>query len=249
LWRLLEPIGNHRRTHITPSKGKRSKKRKREEAKQNGRGSMDVTPDPPEILRHITVGLNSTSRHLEEMTKYSSRAKTKTQLKDKPAHPTPSPLAVVFLTAPPTSLPYSHLPTLCALASENHPSGTTPLLIPLHATSTTTSFETPEAQLASALGIPRVGVVAVLDTAINHGAKGLLEHCKENLEPVDVPWLREARAGKWMGTKIGLEGGVGGGRPGGEAEPGGGVKEKRPENKKKVERSIKESEPEKKQKG
>ncbi|KAF4538744.1 hypothetical protein BFW01_g8463 [Lasiodiplodia theobromae] len=62
---LLAPIGQHRSAHVTPSKGKRSKKRKRHGAPSEAAAS--APPPPPDLTRHITVGINSTTRHLEQL--------------------------------------------------------------------------------------------------------------------------------------------------------------------------------------
>lgn len=175
---------------------------------------MEISPpDPPEISKHITIGLNSTSRRLEDMCKNSMlRSENDTVSEEKQESGSPSfPIALIFLTAPQESLPYAHLPTLCALASEKMQHDDHPiLLVPLHRSSDgkTASAPSAEAQLGTVLGIPRVGVVGIATSASQHGAQSLLEYCRENVKPTVVPWLTESKSATWMGTKIGIETGV-----------------------------------------
>ncbi|TLD20926.1 putative RNA-processing protein [Venturia nashicola] len=230
---LLEPIGHHKTTYITPSKGKRSKKRKRVEEQKNNEEKINneenPIPSPPSISKHITLGYNSTFRHLQETIKpsrhriggkdatlktqsseknYTRKAETAKEGNQGPDSDTasqseeakPSKLAenlhlsTIFLTAqsPSTHLPYTPLPLLTALSSKNHPALAPTRLIPLSTGS--------EAKLCSALGIPRVGIIGVFEDA--PGAKGLVDYVRENVEVVDVPWVKEAGKGEWLGTKI-----------------------------------------------
>lgn len=141
-------------------------------------GTSPSVPPLPVVEKHVTIGLNSTTRRLE-----SSLQPT--------ASPTKS-LVAIFLT--PSSLnylPYSHLPTLTALASVAHPDRPAIRLIQLP--------NTAEGKICSALGQPRAGVIGVLADAPSTGA--LLE-CVMAVEPVDVPWTKEVKAGTWLGTKI-----------------------------------------------
>ncbi|KAK3046790.1 hypothetical protein LTS18_013288, partial [Coniosporium uncinatum] len=56
-----------------------------------------------------------------------------------------------------------------------------------------------EQRIASALGLPRVGAVALLEGA--GGAEKLVEYAREHVRAVGVPWLDEAREGKWLGLR------------------------------------------------
>jgi hypothetical protein len=68
---LLSPIGQYRTTNITPSKGKRNKKRKREGTKLEGEEPPPSRPPLPEISSFVVVGLNSITRSLESLTQKS----------------------------------------------------------------------------------------------------------------------------------------------------------------------------------
>lgn len=198
--RLLEPVGKHRSEHIVPSKGKRSKKRKRESnvdsqgaAENHPKPESDTPPPPPQISKHIIVGLNSTSRRLESLVKpvFSPSASEDAQI----SSPDQSALAVIFLTQPVSALQYSHLPTLVAFAAASRPEAVAPRFVPLEAAA--------EQKLRVALGIPRVGVLGVLSDA--PGAGPLIEYVRQNVGPVDIPWVKETTQGKWLGTKISVE--------------------------------------------
>jgi ribonuclease P/MRP protein subunit POP3 len=102
-------------------------------------------------------------------------------------------LAAIFISETATNhLPYSHLPTLTALASARH-SGLPKIRLVQLGTAA-------EAAISEALGLPRAGVVGVLADA--PGAGPLLEYVREIVGAVDVPWTREVAAGEWLGTKI-----------------------------------------------
>lgn len=109
--------------------------------------------------------------------------------------PSQSPLAVIFLTQPVSSLQYSHLPTLVAFAAASRPGGIAPRFVALDAAA--------EQKLKTALGIPRVGVLGVLSDA--PGAAPLFEYVRHNVSPLDIPWVKEATQGKCLGTKISVE--------------------------------------------
>ncbi|KAE9987041.1 hypothetical protein EG327_004025 [Venturia inaequalis] len=233
LCNLLEPIGQHRTTYITPSKGKRSKKRKRFEEKKGKGDKINIEeiliPPQPSISKYVTIGYNSTFRHLQETIKPSQpqatdeneisttqsserndtrKAETAEKLSLDHDLETTSQfeeakslvssghayLSTILLTSPSpsTHLPYTPLPLLAALSSKNHPALPPTRLVALSTGS--------EAKLCAALGIPRVGIVGLFEDA--PGAKGLVEYVLENVDLVDVPWVKEAGKGEWLGTKI-----------------------------------------------
>jgi ribonuclease P/MRP protein subunit POP3 len=198
---LLGQIGRHRSAHTTSSKGKRSKKRKRTENPiQEASSTLELPPPPPAIQKHVTIGLNSTIRHLQSLLQpqdLQTHLVEQTASQDDPklnkeTEP-PERLAATFLTETATThLPYSHLPTLTALASTRHPSLPKIRLVQLKTAA--------EATICEAIGLPRAGVVGVLAGA--PGAGPLLEYVRETVDAVDVPWTREVAAGEWLGTKI-----------------------------------------------
>lgn len=190
---------------MLPSQGKRSKKTLKRKRTDDAAGpqtdSTDSTEPPrPQVEKHITIGLNSTTRSLED------------SLQRSPANAEPQPtvdlnpsqamqkdsaipeknLAAIVLTQDPDALPYRHLPTLSALVDRPRPSSPT-LLVPLSAGSA-------EAKISAALGVPRVGVLGICDGA--PGAEALLQYVRDNVPATVVPWIREAAAGKWLGTNV-----------------------------------------------
>jgi ribonuclease P/MRP protein subunit POP3 len=50
------------------------------------------------------------------------------------------------------------------------------------------------------MGLPRAGVIGVLEDA--PGASPLIEYVRENVDPVEVPWLEKALSGQWMGMNV-----------------------------------------------
>ncbi|KAF2431770.1 hypothetical protein EJ08DRAFT_557761, partial [Tothia fuscella] len=202
LCHFLSPIGQHRKFHIIPSKGKRSKKRKRTEieipANTNPEGVLledddKISPSPtPELRNFITVGFNSTSRHLESMISPNVTTEEKSPQAPKSKQTTKL-LAAIFLTAASTNyLPYSHLPTLASLASSTHPESPAIRLVQLGNTS--------ESKLSEALGIPRIGIIGVFEDAPN--AAPLMGYVREHVEAVNVPWTKDVGKGNWLGTRI-----------------------------------------------
>jgi len=109
--------------------------------------------------------------------------------------PSPTPLAAIFLTQPPSSFQYAHLPILTAFTASSHHEISTPRLVPLDSSA--------EPKLCRALGIPRVGVIGVLQDA--PGAGPLIDYVREHVVAVEVPWVKETMEGKFLGTKIDME--------------------------------------------
>ena len=178
-------MGCHRSAHIKPSKGKRDKKRKREQMEKVDGEHVESAEQPPApiIGKHVTVGLNSTCRRLEVFAKPDQDLTNTT------------PLAAIFLTQSPLAFQYTHLPVLTALATSSHREMPAPRLVPLD--------NSAEQRLTRALGIPRVGVIGVLQDA--PGAGPLIDYVREHIRAVEVPWVKETTEGKFLGTKINAE--------------------------------------------
>lgn len=188
---------------MEPSKGQRSKKRKRKEAV-----SEDVTSKPPvpEIASFVLVGLNSIVRHLETSSRIS-KPKDSSQAAD--AEPnTPDPvttaksekaesatatqplphLTVLFLPTPPPPILQDLLPKLITTASIAHPSLPPTRLVTLPPTS--------HSRLSTALGVPRVSFIGLLEGAPHSGA--LVELVRECVSEVEVPGVK----GGYLPVKI-----------------------------------------------
>lgn len=189
---LLSPIGNHRKLHVVPSKGNQSKKRKRscaqDEEDEAKKRPIKVIDGPP-LQKSLTIGLNATTRHLESQV-HNIKA-NENEANEKSTQDLP-PMQVVFLLKGRNDVIYTHLPLLVQAASLANPVSSPCLLVPLASVY--------EKDLASALGIPRAGVVGLVEGAPGFGA--LLELVRSKVAPADVPWLREAVEAKYLGTKI-----------------------------------------------
>ncbi|KAF2751199.1 hypothetical protein M011DRAFT_473705 [Sporormia fimetaria CBS 119925] len=73
LCNLLEPLGLYRQAHVTPSKGRKTRKRERAPDAGPTKTDTDVAvdlcarPPVPEIKHHVLVGLKTVTRHLSEL--------------------------------------------------------------------------------------------------------------------------------------------------------------------------------------
>ena len=209
---LLGPIGEHRSRNVAPSKGKRAKKRKRKDdptiegqlADFSEGGRPDTAPVPrPQMLDHLTIGFNTTTRYLELLAqkcipsadehKHSDAVvaiKTSAGPSLDPANKT---LAAVFVSRsgqPPVL--YSQLPFLTKAASLAVPSSPSTRIISLP--------EGAEDRLKTVLGIPRVGIVGLIDGAPN--AASFIELIRQNVPELEVPWLQEAINGAYLPVEI-----------------------------------------------
>lgn len=165
---LLAPIGQYRNLYVQPSKGKRSRKRKR--AHLIDAAPVMPPPPPPELNLFLTIGLNSTTRHLESMA---------AMLPTEGTLPKPRLLAVFVCRSDsqPSQL-HSHLPVLCNIASRSSPEHTVRLVqLPRGA----------EARLTSSLAVPRVGFLGLMEGA--PGSTLLQSFLEEKVLAVRVPWL------------------------------------------------------------
>ena len=208
---MLSPIGEHK-SH-PPSKGKRAKKRKRRGDATIQNKSADSPNEgvsrtgalaQPEILDHLTIGFNTTTRFLEfwaQKTRPDSgedenlNAVVASKTPNRPSFDTAriEPLAAVF-TPRPSQPPilYSHLPLLVRAANLAVPSSASTRLISLP--------EGAEVRLKSILGIPRVGMIGLMNGAPN--ASSLVEFIRANVPEMEVPWLQEAIKGEYLPVKI-----------------------------------------------
>lgn len=187
---FLEPLGRHRKLHITPSKGKKDKKRKRE---ANGTSNVEAIhqAETPPAAASVLIGWNSTTRYLEALASSANEASNPGPGHDgNPKRHTH--IAAVFLPKPKNDLLYAHLPVLALTGSTTYADKPVTRLVPMPAGA--------EEKLASVLHIPRAGVVGVMQNA--PGADALLAYVEEHVEVVKVPWLEEARLGRYLATKV-----------------------------------------------
>ncbi|KAI9796614.1 MAG: hypothetical protein M1833_006054 [Piccolia ochrophora] len=196
---LFSPIGLYRTTHVPRSKGKRHK-RAVKKASETNNPPHDASPPPPPVLStHITLGINSTLTHLQNLSRHSLPATYPLHLQ-LPPKPTSSPqtppthLSAIFVPFPDLDpVLRSHLCHVAFTASMTHPTLPSTLLVPLP--------KSANARLANALGVPRVGCVGLMETAPETGP--LLEYVREHVVPVRVPWLDKTT--KYLPVQIGVE--------------------------------------------
>lgn len=200
---LLAPLGDHRRAHIQPSKGK---KRKRVDETPTGELS---TPPAPAVGSHVLIGLNSVTRHLEALAASSApptvpvkgtddvveRSATSQNGTQTLPETTLKPLSVIVLTHPQPSLSpsHAHIPTLLHLTTLQ----TTPESEPTRLITLPTSND---ARFANALHIPRVSAIGIYQGA--PGAKAVEEYVRKHVGLTECPWVDEAVKPEWKGLNV-----------------------------------------------
>ncbi|KAF7944048.1 hypothetical protein EAE96_010458 [Botrytis aclada] len=200
---LLSPIGAYRSNHITPSKGKRSKKRKRRDLKSENEKPSEI-PSSPEISSYIVTGLNSIHRMLEESSKRGLGTKESLNTELGTLHQTnevdsnpqspPQPHFSVIFVARSNQHPIfnSHLPQILDTASKAYPTQPSTRLVQLPKGS--------ETRIAAALGLPRVSFLGILEDAPN--SKALVDLIRDCVGEIEIPWLNEAKKAEFLETKI-----------------------------------------------
>ncbi|PNY24687.1 Uncharacterized protein TCAP_05374 [Tolypocladium capitatum] len=187
LCNLLGPIGQHRRAHIGPSKGKRAAKQR--PRPEDGERPPHNAPAPPkpDICAKVDVGFNSITKNLEG----HSRAVPKSNAE--PAHTPGQPYSMVFVARGNQSSSFNcHFPKLICAASKNTQQDEKTRLV---------GFSKPcSDRLSSSLGIARVSSVAVQRDA--PGADALWAFVQKAVPPVDISWLEAVGDVRYRATKI-----------------------------------------------
>ncbi|KAI8942196.1 hypothetical protein NX059_000282 [Plenodomus lindquistii] len=206
---LIAPIGDHRRAHLHPSKGK---KRKRTTDPFPNDTSSSTPPPPPEIGNHILTGLNAITRHLEHLvtrnapaTLLASKAPSSTawaaSIPPKTA-PDADELAIVIVTHPKpgSSLAHAHIPTLLHILTIS-PHAAAPTALALNTKPRLVSLPTStDGRFANKLGITRVGALAIMQGA--PGAKALIDHVRQHVPLTECAWVDEAMTPHWKGASV-----------------------------------------------
>lgn len=156
----------------------------------------------PDMHGHLIVGFNTTTRYIELLASNLRPSmvqepgpimgiETSAGRSFDPAEI--KPLTVVFVTRS-SQLPalHSYLPLLAKAASLS--------VISSPSTRIVTLPEGAEDRLKAALGIPRVGMVGLIDGAPS--ASSLIQFIRENVPEMEVPWLQEAVKGAYLAVKI-----------------------------------------------
>ncbi|GAO48808.1 hypothetical protein SAICODRAFT_18668 [Saitoella complicata NRRL Y-17804] len=193
---LLQPLGDHRILHPNKTSQINRRKRRRASKSQNTpanpastNDAMDVDPGPssskaveaPKIANHLTMGINSTTRHLESQARRLLPSTLKPPFSTPPPPPPPSSdrqIKYVFACRSDITPHHllSHLPTLTALLTT-------------HTTRLVSLPRGAEARLVQILGLRRVGVIGLMDGVQGGEMEGLVRLC-EKVHPMDVPWLK-----------------------------------------------------------
>lgn len=180
----------------------------------------DAPPPPPEIGKHMLIGLNSITRHLEALAAKKAPPTAITAPVEEDGDPGEAEnlrlLSLVLLTHPKPSLSpaHAHIPTLLHLSNlPSTPSQSTP---PTHPSLNTSTRLIPlptssDARLASKLHIPRVSALAIFEGA--PGTKALVEYVRQHVDVTECVWVDEAMKGEWRGACVKMEmSGSGGGK-------------------------------------
>ena len=216
LTELLGPVGQHRERHVPVSRGKRAKRRSKQTKKEvNLQGSRDEDPvlshsnnEVPEILGHVTVGFNSTTRYLESLAQRPAsmgfengadnprnKKRTLDSMQGGQSTPTPlqaEPLAVIFIPlSDQASMLFAHLPVLVRLGNVGIPEVMTTRVVMLP--------KAAEAQLSTALKIPRVGIIGLMNAPM---ASELIEMVRAKVPPLQLSQLEKVAAGVYLPVKI-----------------------------------------------
>ncbi|EHK45663.1 uncharacterized protein TrAtP1_012692 [Trichoderma atroviride] len=182
---LLSPIGQHRRSHVKPSKGKRATKREKKMAtKLDGPAKAAKLPTPRslELSESVDIGFNSIAKNLGSLSKPSEVA-----------NPSPKDYSMVFVARGSQSPAFNHhFPQMVAAASRNLPEKEKIRLV---------GFSKPcSERIGNTLGIPRVSSIAI--SRHTPGAEALLAVVENLVAPVDSPWLSEVPSTEYKTTQI-----------------------------------------------
>lgn len=200
---LLSPLGKYRRTFLTPSRGDRERRSRRETRRRGVGFPQPQVPPAPDLAAFVDVGFSTISRNLQDQSAPSS-VNEKTEEGQNGGHaddegvssgssPKKAPYSIIFVARSGQSSAFNcHFPQMVAVASKSQPDENKMRLVGFS--------KSCEEKLARALGIPRVSSVALRADAPQ--AKGLVDYVREHVAPVQVAWLQEAGSGKFLETNI-----------------------------------------------
>lgn len=200
---FLSPIGDYRRQRLSFSKGRSSKRTSKKRKRPINDERPPMQSAAPEVLDFVTVGFNTTTHHLELLARTctSNTSPDSTSVGPVVNHGVQirsdctihKHLIAIFVPrAEQPKILHSHLPILIKTASLGSPD--LPPIRLVHLASGA------EAQLIKALGIPRVGIVGLMDHAPN--ASQLIQLTRTHVPAVEIPWLQESISGVFLPTKV-----------------------------------------------
>jgi ribonuclease P/MRP protein subunit POP3 len=200
---LLEPIGRHRSAFVVPSKGKRAKKRKRDEENAAKANASELTSasqahtlpnqPPPEVSKHITVGFNSIVRCLDPAAR---RMIDGSSASDNISGPDSEPLNLTAIFVDRSScaeILWSQLPYL-AIAAGARSALPPARLVPLPRGAA--------ARLSSAVGIQRATIIGFGRDVPD--AQALTQYVAEHVASIEIPWMTGLSASIFKPTEVGL---------------------------------------------
>ena len=185
---LLRLIGDYRRRNVIPSKGKRSKNRKRTD------GEPDNDEEMPSIFNHLTIGFNSTVRSLETMSRRANPSILRNSIPSlQQAEEPSSNLSVVFVCRSVINdAVTSSIPLMIVTASLAEPQ-TPPVRLVQLSTNAANG-------LAKALYQPRVAFVGIQTDAPDVDV--ILSLVRAAVAPVQVPWLEAVTSARYLPVQI-----------------------------------------------
>ena len=190
---LLAPIGQHRKLHVVPSKGKRSNSRKRKLGK--AAQVEQSIPPAPAVSAFVDVGLARITKVLEQSASQSQVLEDSVGHGDGDEEKTgpPPTYSVVFIarSGQPSAF-NNHFPQMVAVAADSHRHNEPIRLVGFS--------KSCEERLSACLGIPRASSVALREGAPQ--SKPLVDFVRQHVSPIEVAWLKEAREADFLATKI-----------------------------------------------
>ncbi|KAG5957228.1 hypothetical protein E4U57_001906 [Claviceps arundinis] len=178
LCNLLSPIGQHRRTHLKASQGKREAKRKA--SAKLVTSEVSVTKPKPELVDYIDVGFNAITRGLETISSATGQSSENSY-------------NMIFVSRGTQSAAFNcHFPKAVGVASRMCASTEDIKLIGFSKSCSD--------RLAENLGIARVSSLAIKKDA--PGAQALWTFVSGHVASVDIAWLDNTRSIQYKPTQI-----------------------------------------------
>ncbi|KAG6068929.1 hypothetical protein E4U32_006729 [Claviceps aff. humidiphila group G2b] len=183
LCNLLSPIGQHRRTHLKASQGKREAKRKA--SAKLVTPEVSVTKPKPELVDYVDVGFNAITRGLETMSSGTQAIHA--------GQSSENSYNMIFVSRGTQSAAFNcHFPKAVGVASRMCASTEDIKLVGFSKSCSD--------RLAENLGIARVSSLAIKKDA--PGAQALWTFVSGHVASVDIAWLDNTRSIQYKPTQI-----------------------------------------------
>ncbi|VUC21411.1 unnamed protein product [Clonostachys rosea] len=176
---LLSSLGQHRRDHVKPSKGKRAAKREKATTEQKDLIKGQAIPEAPELGLKVDTGFNVITRNLEAKSRGESQHTENTD-GDFDMETNDAIYSMVFVARGDQSSAFNcQFPRMVAAATKDLPSDSRTRLVGFS--------KSCSERLSKSLHIARVSSVAIKRDA--PGCKALWDFVREKVPPVDAAWL------------------------------------------------------------